>query len=229
MIDKIVVLMLVACNVWLATNFIRELRRGSSSDTDVDKVLKPSNNGDEDDGLVGKSRFKMQSRVPQTATKVPQAATPSEIEPNGDIAITFADGNENNTSARVPQDKIDDAFVDVRMSDVPQEYGEDDEEMANEEYATGATFEDMGDAYNVANNPNATQEQRHRAAIIFSEIEGTELFNRFLGVSPKMKQNIIKVMMNRLEPILDEDISITPQQKIIRAEILDNFNIRDFV
>lgn len=228
MMDKIIMLLLAACNVWLAANFIKELRRDSSSNTDDNNDSKSINKFEDDDGLVGKSRFKMQSRVPQTATKVPQAATPLEIEPNGNIAITFADGNENSSSARVPQDKIEDAFVDIRMSEVPQEYDEDEEEPT-EDYATGATFEDMGEAYNVANNPNATQAQKHRAANIFSEIEGTELFNRFMGVSPEMKQKILRVMMHRLEPILDKQESITPQKEFKYAETMDDFNIRDLV
>ncbi len=230
--DEIIMILLVACNMLLVANFVRGLQQDLTSSSGKGKDSKPSDEGEdeskEDDDLVGKSHFKMQSGVPLTATRVPQAATPSEIEPNGNIAITFADGNENNSSARVAQDKIDDAFVDIRMSEVPQEY-DDEEELPNEEYATGATFEDMGEAYNVANSPNATLEQKHRAASIFSEIEGTELFNRFMGVSPEMKQKIMRVMMSRLEPILDKQESTAPQKEFKVAEAMDTFNIRDFV
>ena len=53
--------------------------------------------------------------MPQATIPEPQAATEIEDEDVTDIAVTFADGKDEEPAARIPDDELDEAFSDIRM------------------------------------------------------------------------------------------------------------------
>lgn len=119
---------------------------------------------------------------PITANEPPSTATEPEGEVIRDIAATFADEEEETSSARLPDDKIDEAFEDIRISDIEQE-NDEDEQPTSKGYATGASFEEIGTAIKIADNPSATPQERKQAGEVFFEMKDNEFYNKLPLVS----------------------------------------------
>ena len=189
----------------------------------------------EADGIVGKSLFKMEVRAPISAKPTPNTAIDPEGEDVTDIAATFADETDEMPSARLPDDKVDEAFEDIRISDIEQEYDEE-EHPTVKGYATGASFEEIGGALKVADNPSATPQERKQAGKIFSDLEGSEIFNLIIEKNPDNGKRIMGLMDEILnKPISGEgeavEVSVHLQNKAevkVPADI-SGFDIRDFV
>lgn len=177
----------------------------------------------------------MEMRTPTTAIPTPQAATSIESEEVTDIAVTFADEKNETPPARLPDDKLDEAFSDIRISDVPQEYADEEEDEApTERYATGVSFEEIGEAVSIADDPAATQQEQQRAGKIFSEMEGNDLFNKLTKSSPERAKKITGLMDSFSNKPISEKGQATAElvsQKMITGVPADisGFDIRDFV
>lgn len=230
--EKLLICLLLLYNAWLVTYIL--FWRKKKDDVPAEQRPMPKLPKVED-GIVGKSRFKMENRTPIRAKREPNTATCVEYEDVTDIAVTFADETEETTSARLPDDKVDEAFEDIRISDVEQEYDEDEQPTAKG-YATGASFEEIGGALKVADNPSATPQERKQAGKIFSDLEGSEIFNLIIEKNPDKGKRIMGLMDEILnKPISGEgeavEVSVHPQNKNevkVPADI-SGFDIRDFV
>ena len=198
------------------------------------KRKEPGNDTD----VVGRSLFKMPQSRTTGDTAVPQAATPIEGEPLEEDDVTFADETPDSTDAgqpsmRLPDGKVEDAFSDIRLSDVPVEYenGEDEE---TGEYASGATIEEMNEAIRTADNPQATESEKLKAGEVLHEMEGNELYLVLTAGKPQIKDKIRGLIDNyKNKPTIssggnNEVLSVSPQP-IPVVEGLESFDIRDFV
>lgn len=233
--ETLLICLLLLYNAWLVSYILLGKRQKDAPAAAERPPAKPPRR---DDGIVGKSLFKMEVKTPQETIPEPQAAKPDEGEDVTDIAVTFADGKDETPAARLTDDKLDEAFTDIRITDVPVEYAEDEEEKrtTGRQYATGASFEEIGEAVKIADNPAATAEERKRAGQVFSEMEGNELFSKMIGSNAERGKRITGLM----DEISGKTISgegkaignvVHPQNKTgmeLPADI-SGFDIRDFV
>lgn len=256
--EILLICLLLLYNAWLVSYILLGKRQKDAPAAAERPLAKPPHR---DEGIVGKSLFKMEVKTPQATIPEPQAAKPDEGEDVTDIAVTFADempskreqsGNsfptmpsaagimqkDETPPARISDDKLDEAFTDIRITDVPVEYAEDEEEKrtTGSQYATGFSFEEIGEAVKVANNPKATAEERKRAGEIFSEMKDNELYNKLMANSPERAKRITGLM----DEISGKTISgegkaignvIHPRNKtgVEMPADISGFDIRDFV
>lgn len=231
--ETLLICLLLLYNAWLVHYILFGRRQGNNAPAEEKPPIKPPETADD---IVGKSRFKIQPKVPQATIPEPQAATEIEDEDVTDIAVTFADGKDEEPAARIPDDELDEAFSDIRMDDIPVEYADGDEEgrIPAKRLATGASFEEIGEAVNIADNPEATAEERRRAGQIFSDMEGNELFNKMIGSNPERAKKITGLM----DEISGKTISgegkavgnvVRPQNISEVPADISGFDIRDFV
>lgn len=253
----VLVCLLVLYNAWLVTYLLWEKRQGAERPGE-DEPQHRKRAADAVD-IVGKSLFRMAEKVPMAAVSVPQAATYGESEEVKEEDVTFADEipsqREQNGNSflvmpsaagimqtdkapmeRIPDDKLDDAFSDIRISDVPVEYdGEEPKGNAPVGYASGATFEEIDRAVRTAKDPSASEEERHNAGKVFTQIEGNELFDRLVKSSSSIGNKITGLMdlyLNR--PVIPKGGSnkvgqVQPQTMPVIPDTVEGFNIRDFV
>lgn len=233
--ETLLICLLLLYNAWLVSYILSGKRQKDAPAAAERPPAKPTRRDEE---IVGKSLFKMEVKAPQATIPEPQAAKPDEGEDVTDIAVTFADGKDETPPARLPDDKLDEAFTDIRITDVPVEYaeGEEEKQRTGRQYATGASFEEIGEALKVADNPAATTEERKRAGQVFSEMEGNELFSKMIGSNAQRAKRITGLMDEiSNKPISGEGeavgVSVHPRNKTgveVPADI-SGFDIRDFV
>lgn len=203
----------------------------------------------------------MTEKVPVAAVSVPQAATYGESEEVQEEDVTFADeipsqreqnGNsfpvmpsaagimqtDGTPPEQIPDDQLDDAFSDIRISDVPVEYdGDGPKKDATVGYASGATFEEIDKAVRTAKNPSASEEEQRNAGKVFTQIEGNELFDRLVKSSSSIGSKITGLMDLYLnKPVIPKggrkEIGQVQPQPIpipVIPDTVEGFNIRDFV
>lgn len=230
-----VLICLLLYNAWLVTYIL--LGRGRKS-TPASGEPPPAKPPREDEGIVGRSLFKMKGKTPQATIPEPQAAKPDKGEDVTDIAVTFADGKDGTPAARLPDDKLDEAFADIRITDVPVEYaeGEEEKQRTGRQYATGFSFEEIGEALKVADNPAATTEERKRAGEVFSEMKDNEFYNKLIANNSERAKRITGLM----DEISSKTISgegkaignvVHPRKKtgVEMPADISGFDIRDFV
>lgn len=231
--EIVLICLLLLYNGWLVTYILSGRPQKNSSQVEEKPPAKPPQKADD---IVGKSQFKMKAKVPQTSIPEPQAAKSDEGEEVTDIAVTFADDKNEVPPARIPDDELDEAFSDIRIEDIPVEY-EDDEEGERtpvKRYATGASFEEIGNAVNIADNPAATADERKRAGLVFSEMKDSEFYNKLIENSPERAQKITGLM----DEVSGKSISgegkvagniVRPQNTLEVPADISGFDIRDFV
>lgn len=230
--ETLLIFMLLGYNAWLVYCLLQERRQKENPQAADKPAAKPPQKSDD---IVGKSLFKMDGRTPISAKPTPNAATSIENEDVTDVDVTFADEKEETPLARIPDDKLDEAFSDIRISDVPQEYAQEDEDEAPAgKYATGNSFEEIGEAVSVADNPAATKQERQRAGQVFSAMEGNDLFSRLIKSSPERAKKITGLMDSFFsKPISGEGQTaeglVQPQTITGVPADISGFDIRDFV
>ena len=227
----------VACNVWflfllfydriMDTKLIRFFRHIAglwrSLDSTVaeqgkDKEIPHADTSD----IIGKSRFKMASTRTTAAIPTQEAATSEKGIELSEEEATFDDGNTETVSrpAQVPEEKLDETFTSIPPSEL--EFGEDEPEDGTPDTprATGSSFDEIDDAVRTAKNPEATTAERERAAKVFSDMEGTELYEKLMSGSTELSIRIKGLIEVRLKK---------PKKEFTVPDNIDEFNIRDYV
>ena len=227
----------VACNVWflfllfydriMDTKLIRFFRHIAglwrSLDSTVaeqgkDKEIPHADTSD----IIGKSRFKMASTRTTAAIPTQEAATSEKGIELSEEEATFDDGNTETVSrpAQVPEEKLDETFTSIPPSEL--EFGEDEPEDGTPDTprATGSSFDEIDDAVRAAKNPEATTVERERAAKVFSDMEGTELYEKLMSGSTELSIRIKGLIEVRLKK---------PKKEFTVPDNIDEFNIRDYV
>ena len=227
----------VACNVWflfllfydriMDMKLIRFFRHIAglwrSLDSTVaeqgkDKEIPHADTSD----IIGKSRFKMASTRTTAAIPTQEAATSEKGIELSEEEATFDDGNTETVSrpAQVPEEKLDETFTSIPPSEL--EFVEDEPEDGTPDTprATGSSFDEIDDAVRTAKNPEATTAERERAAKVFSDMEGTELYEKLMSGSTELNIRIKGLIEVRLKK---------PKKEFTVPDNIDEFNIRDYV
>ena len=227
----------VACNVWflfllfydriMDTKLIRFFRHIAglwrSLDSTVaeqgkDKEIPHADTSD----IIGKSRFKMASTRTTAAIPTQEAATSEKGIELTEEEATFDDGNTETVSrpAQVPEDKLDETFTSLTPSEL--EFGEDEpeEETSDAPRASGSSFDEIDDAVRTAKNPEATTTERERAAKVFTDMEGTELYEKLMAGSTELSIRIKGLIEIRLKK---------PDKEFTVPDNIEEFDIRKYV
>ena len=232
--ETLLICLLLLYNAYLVFFLLHEKQQnGKQSKEGVAPPIKPIK---EVENIVGKSLFKMGMKKPLATKQTPQAAISIESEEITDIDITFADETDKPAPARLPDDKLDETFTHIQISDVPLEYEENEteDELPRTGYATGVSFEEIGEAMKIANSPAATEDESRRAGQVFTDLEGNELFNQLIKSSSRRAKMITGLMDYFLSNSISRDGDIAGevvqlQHTTERPAGISGFDIRDFV
>ncbi|MCE9473583.1 conjugal transfer protein TraD [Bacteroides fragilis] len=239
--ETLLVCLLAGYALWLAAYLWWERRQtggGSSGEASAPTVQPP-----QEAEIIGKSHFRMKAKEPESAKPTPQAATDGKTESATEKAATFAPETENRASARIPDDKLDEAFEHLEIPDIPLEYEDEDDDYIDEDvplgagrrrYASGASFEELDAAMKTARDPSADDSERRQAGRLFGQMQGTEFFDRLVSGSADIAEKITGLMDYYLSPPLPtagnaEAAAAVPRTTADTPDGLAGFDIRDFV
>ena len=227
----------IVCNVWfvlllladrIADTKAARLLRGiadvwkSLHETSEERPTK-SPSPVSDNEIIGKSKFKMQPPRPTAATPVPKDSTPEKGVDMSENDITFESENEDSeqetASARIPDEKLDEAFNSLS----PDELGYSDDEPEEESdrpRASGFSFDEIGEAVHIATKKNPSGKEQQKAREVFAELEDTELYEKLMAGNTEVSIRIKGLMEIRLKK---------PKKDFVIPDKLEDFNIRDYV
>ena len=228
----------VGCNLWflflllydriMETRLVRFLRSiaglwrslgGTAAKPETARVTPPAETPAD---IIGKSRFRMASARTTAAIPTQEAATSEKGIELTEEEATFDDGNTETVSrpAQVPEDKLDETFTSLTPSEL--EFGEDEpeEETPDAPRASGSSFDEIDDAVRTAKKPEATATERERAAKVFTDMEGTELYEKLMTGSSEMSIRIKGLIEIRLKK---------PKKDFVVPDNIEDFDIRDYV
>ena len=227
----------IACNVW----FVLLLLADRIADTKAVRLLRgiadvwkslhetseerptESPSPVSDNEIIGKSKFKMQPSKTTAATPVPKESTSEKGVEMSENDITFEGekkGRERETdSARIPDEKLDEAFTNLS----PDELGYSDDEPEEESdrpRASGFSFDEIGEAVHIATKKNPSGKEQQKAREVFAELEDTELYEKLMAGSTEVCIRIKGLMEIHLKK---------PKKDFVIPDKLEDFNIRDYV
>ena len=227
----------VGCNLWflflllydriMETRLVRFLRSiagvwrslgGTAAKPETVRDTPPADTPD----IIGKSRFRMAS--PRTTAAIPtqEAATSEKGIELSEEEATFDDGNTETASrpAQVPEEKLDETFTSIPPEELG--YGEDEpeEDASDMPRASGSSFDEIDDACKTAKNPDATQAEREKAAKVFTDMEGTELYEKMMEGSSEIGIRIKGLIEIRLKK---------PEKEFVVPDNIEEFDIRNYV
>ena len=227
----------VGCNLWflflllydriMETKLVRFFRNLAGvwqalDDTVAKQDAAKKTPPEETPDIIGKSRFKMASTRTTAAIPVPQAATSEKGIELSEEDATFDDGNAETASrpVQVPEDKLDETFTSIPPSEL--EFGEDEpeEDEPDSPRASGSSFDEIDNAVKTAKNPEATKKECEQATKVFSELEGTELYDKLMSGSSELSiriKGLIEVWLKK------------PKKDFIVPDNIEDFDIRDYV
>ena len=227
----------VGCNLWflflllydriMETRFVRFLKGiaglwRSLGGTEVKQEMIRETPPAETSDIIGKSRFKMASTRTTAAIPTQEAATSEKGIELSEEEATFDNGNTETASrpAQVPEEKLDETFTSIPPEELG--YGEDepDDDASDTPRASGSSFDEIDDACKTAKNPDATQAQREKAAKVFSDMEGTELYEKMMEGSSEIGIRIKGLIEIRLKK---------PEKEFVVPDNIEDFDIRNYV
>ena len=187
----------VGCNLWflflllydriMETRLVRFLRSiagvwrslgGTAAKPEAVREIPPADTPD----IIGKSRFRMASTRTTAAIPTQEAATSEKGIELSEEEATFDDGKTGNASrpAQVPEEKLDETFTSIPPEELGYGDDEPEEDASDAPRASGSSFDEIDDACKTAKNPDATQAEREKAAKVFTDMEGTELYEKMM-------------------------------------------------
>ena len=227
----------VGCNLWflflllydriMETKLVRFLRdiaglwRSLGGTTVKQETVRETPPAEKPD-IIGKSRFRMASTRTTAAIPTQEAATSEKgIELSAE-ETTFDDGKTETASltAQVPEEKLDETFTSIPPEELG--YGEDepDEDASDTPRASGSSFDEIDDACKTAKNPDATQAEREKAAKVFTDMEGTELYEKMMEGSSEIGIRIKGLIEIRLKK---------SEKEFVVPDNIEEFDIRNYV
>lgn len=216
---NVLIVILLLYNMWLVYCLLRwrEPKKRTARP-------EPSRKPETDTDIVGRSLFRMHGGRTTGDIPVPQAASSVEGEAVAPDDVTFAGENGARHSMRLPDDRLEEAFRDTRLSDVPVEYADGDDEQTGE-YASGATIEEMNEAIRTADNPEATDTEKMKAGEVFHEMEGNGLYEILTAKTP----GIISRIQELIGLYENNQTEIPTGSKSTEKVGIADFDIRNFV
>lgn len=227
----------IVCNVWfvlllladrIADTKAARLLRGiadvwkSLHETSEERPTK-SPSPVSDNEIIGKSKFKMQPPRPTAATPVPKDSTPEKGVEMSENDITFEsenkDSEQETDSARIPDEKLDEAFKSLSPDELG--YSDDEPEEENDRpRVSGFSFDEIGEAVHIATKKNPSGKEQQKAREVFAELEDTELYEKLMAGCTEISIRIKGLMEIRLKK---------PKKDFVIPDKLEDFNIRDYV
>ena len=223
MITTFAILMLLY-NMWLVFYLVMERRQPPQEPTSSEKENPKPVEKKEDNGIIGKSNFKMPPKVPRT---VPDTATADEGEAVNEEDITFADETDGQTSEDLTQEELAEIFSDHRGSDVRGDDDWDEEDMQVEGYASGASFEDIDTAVRTVKKPTPTKEEKQQAGKVFTQIKDSELLETIKERQAALGSRIMDLMDRYLDNPIPQTAVVPQPFKL--PDSIEDFDIRDYV
>ena len=227
----------VGCNLWflflllydriMETRFVRFLKGiaglwRSLGGTEVKQKTVRETPPAETSDIIGRSRFRMASTRTTAAIPTQEAATSEKGIELSEEEATFDDGNTETVSrpAQVPEEKLDETFTSMQPSEL--EFGEDEPEENGPDLprASGNSFDEIDDAVKTAKNPQATTSEQDRAAKVFTDMEGTELYEKLMAGSTELSIRIKGLIEIRLKK---------PDKEFTVPDNIEEFDIRKYV
>ena len=175
-----------------------------------------------DNDIMGKSRFKMASTRTNAAIPVQEAAISEKGIELSEEEATFDDGKTGNASrpAQVPEEKLDETFTSIPPEELGYGDDEPEEDASDTPRASGSSFDEIDDACKTAKNPDATQAEREKAAKVFTDMEGTELYEKMMEGSSEIGIRIKGLIEIRLKK---------PEKEFVVPDNIEEFDIRNYV
>ena len=227
----------VGCNLWflflllydriMETKLVRFLRgiaglwRSLGGTTVKQETVRETPPAEKPD-IIGKSRFRMASTRTTAAIPAQEAATSEKGIGLAEEDATFDDGNAEAVyrPAQVPEEKLDETFTSMQPSEL--EFGEDEPEENGPDLpqASGNSFDELDDAVKTAKNPQATTAEQDRAAKVFTDMEGTELYEKLMAGSTELSIRIKGLIEIRLKK---------PDKEFTVPDNIEEFDIRKYV
>ena len=227
----------VGCNLWflflllydriMETKLVRFLRgiaglwRSLGGTTVKQETVRETPPAEKPD-IIGKSRFRMASTRTTAAIPAQEAATSEKGIGLAEEDATFDDGNAKTLyrPAQVPEEKLDETFTSMQPSEL--EFGEDEPEENGPDLprASGNSFDEIDDAVKTAKNPQATTAEQDRAAKVFTDMEGTELYEKLMAGSTELSIRIKGLIEIRLKK---------PDKEFTVPDNIEDFDIRKYV
>ena len=227
----------VGCNLWflflllydriMETKLVRFLRgiaglwRSLGGTTVKQETVRETPPAEKPD-IIGKSRFRMASTRTTAAIPAQEAATSEKGIGLAEEDATFDDGNAEAVyrPAQVPEEKLDETFTSMQPSEL--EFGEDEPEENGPDLprASGNSFDEIDDAVKTAKNPQATTAEQDRAAKVFTDMEGTELYEKLMAGSTELRIRIKGLIEIRLKK---------PDKEFTVPDNIEEFDIRKYV
>ena len=227
----------VGCNLWflflllydriMETRLVRFLRSiagvwrslgGTAAKPETVRDTPPADTPD----IIGKSRFRMAS--PRTTAAIPtqEAATSEKGIELSEEEATFDDGKTGNASrpAQVPEEKLDETFTSIPPEELGYGDDEPEEDASDTPRASGSSFDEIDDACKTAKNPDATQAEREKAAKVFTDMEGTELYEKMMEGSSEIGIRIKGLIEIRLKK---------SEKEFVVPDNIEEFDIRNYV
>ena len=236
-ITDILLTVSVGCNLWflflllyeriMDTRIVRFFKGiaglwRSSGGTEIKQETAQEEVPAEKADIIGESRFRMASTRTTAAIPTQQAATSEKgIELSAEDT-TFDDGNTESAlhPAQVPEEKFDETFTSIPPEEL--KFGEDEpeEDASDTPQASGNSFDEIDDACKTAKNPDATQSEREKAAKVFTDMEGTELYDKMMEGASEIAIRIRGLIEIRMKK---------PKKVFIVPDNIEEFDIRNYV
>ena len=227
MMTTFAILMLLY-NMWLVFYLVTERRQPQEKAPPEEEKPKPVEKV-EDNGIVGKSNFKMPPKVPRT---VPDTATADEGEAVNEEDITFADETVGQTSEDLTQEELAEIFSDHRGSDVRGDDDWNEEDMKVEGYASGASFEDIDTAVRTVKKQTSTKEEKQQAGKVFNQIRNSELFDSITESMESVGDRVVEMMEIFLKQPQAQAVKVAEvfaPKPFKLPDSIEDFDIRDYV
>ena len=227
----------VGCNLWflflllydriMETRLVRFLRSiagvwrslgGTAAKPEAVREIPPADTPD----IIGKSRFRMASTRTTAAIPTQEAATSEKGIELSEEEATFDDGNTETTSrpAQVPEEKLDETFTSIPPEELGYGENEPEEDASDTPRASGSSFDEIDDACKTAKNPDATQAEREKAVKVFTDMEGTELYEKMMEGSSEIGIRIKGLIEIRLKK---------SEKEFVVPDNIEEFDIRNYV
>ena len=227
----------VGCNLWflflllydriMETRLVRFLRSiaglwrslgGTAAKPETARETLPADTPD----IIGKSLFRMASTRTTAAIPAQEAATSEKGIELSEEEATFDDGKTGNASrpAQVPEEKLDETFTSIPPEELGYGDDEPEEDASDTPRASGSSFDEIDDACKTAKNPDATQAEREKAAKVFTDMEGTELYEKMMEGSSEIGIRIKGLIEIRLKK---------SEKEFVVPDNIEEFDIRNYV
>ena len=227
----------VGCNLWflflllydriMETKLVRFLRgiaglwRSLGGTTVKQETVRETPPAEKPD-IIGKSRFRMASTRTTAAIPTQEAATSEKGIELSEEEATFDDGKTETASrpAQVPEEKLDETFTSIPPEELGYGDDEPEEDASDTPRASGSSFDEIDDACKTAKNPDATQAEREKAAKVFTDMEGTELYEKMMEGSSEIGIRIKGLIEIRLKK---------SEKEFVVPDNIEEFDIRNYV